>query len=141
MNPYLKPKVLLLGNGINRCFADSGWSDWIDTLYSEMDLWYLLNRKAREKAEHGTVFFYEPQSGTPDMKTCQKLDLMELFGVEIRDLGCRLDEDEKTRNAQFLPFYHQAIDQIIMEMKKTSTDLRECVLIPPEQSKPYIRAR
>ena len=106
--------------------------------YSEMDLWYLLNRKARENAEHGKVFFYEPMPTISDKKTEQKYELLKLLGVEIRDMGSQLAEDKDERNAQFPVFYHRAISHIVQEMKESSADLRKCILIPPEESKPHI---
>ena len=55
--------------------------------YSEMDLWWLINRKKREKAEpHGKVIYYEPH--TPGNET--KYALLKAYDVEIRDLGYRL---------------------------------------------------
>ena len=55
--------------------------------YSEMDLWGLIKRKKREKAEpHGKVIYYEPH--TPGNET--KYALLKAYDVEIRDLGYRL---------------------------------------------------
>ena len=105
--------------------------------YSEMDLWYLLNRKFRESADHGRVIFYEPRARASDDKAWQKIELLKLFGAEIRDMGCQLAEDDKERNAQFLPFYRQAIKPIMLEMEEASQDPRECLLIPPGMSRPH----
>ena len=57
--------------------------------FSEMDLWWLLNRKKREKANpHGKVVFYEPQ--TPGKETTYAL--LRAYDVEVRHLGYKLLE-------------------------------------------------
>ena len=45
IDAFIMGDVYVLGQGFN---------------FSEIDLWWLLNRKAAEKADHGEVYFYEP---------------------------------------------------------------------------------
>lgn len=76
---------------------------------SEMDLWWLLNRKQNEKAEHGKVYFYEPRK---DTQFDAKIELLKVMGVEIRDLGMTLSKDRKECAQQYKAFYPMAIDDI-----------------------------
>ncbi len=50
--------------------------------FSEMDIWWLLNRKKREAAEHGQVYFYEPSHGHKI-----KHGLLSAYDVKVKDLG------------------------------------------------------
>ena len=56
--------------------------------FSELDLWWLINRKKREKAEHGKVVFYEPER--PEEAT--KYALLRAYGVEVKHLGFKIPE-------------------------------------------------
>ena len=47
---------------------------------SEFDLWWLLNRKFNEKADHGHVYYLEPKSPVLD----EKLELLKLLEVEVK---------------------------------------------------------
>lgn len=51
--------------------------------FSEMDLWWLLNRRQREKAQKGELFFYEPK----DKSNREKVELLRLMGCTPVDLG------------------------------------------------------
>ena len=72
---------------------------------SELDLWWLLNRKKLERADHGKVYFYEPRSATFD----EKLELLRLMDVEILDCGFDKDDDDLR---DYKPFYNAAIQDI-----------------------------
>lgn len=74
--------------------------------FSEMDMWWLLNRKKREKAHHGKVIFYEPS-----YDRAAKLALLEVYGAEVRDLGYRSEKPN------YLAFYEEAIDDILRGTK------------------------
>ena len=85
---------------------------------SEGDLWWLLNRKCREKAKHGKVFFFEPISlgEQPDAR----LELLELL---IRkdvdddgDVGAVVRIPVKDEN--YIAFYQQAFAKIV-EIRKS----------------------
>lgn len=69
--------------------------------FSEYDLWWLLNRKKREKASHGRVYFYEPTKGNEI-----KHMLLETYGVQIECLGYRQDKPD------YIAFYQDAITDI-----------------------------
>ena len=103
--------------------------------FSELDLWWLLNRKKREKAEHGKVIFYDPEKPGDEAKYA----LLRAYGVEIRHLGFKLlpyadkmpcdddlqeEEDLKEQKVQeynagiYADFYGDAIEDIKREMGK-----------------------
>lgn len=72
---------------------------------SEFDLWWLLNRKKRERAEVGTVHFYEMKSSQNGILD-ERLELLKLMGVEIHDMGMIKDR------ANYNSFYQSAIEDI-----------------------------
>ena len=69
---------------------------------SEMDLWWLLCRKKREKAEHGKLYFYESSSDDNSIKHA----LLESYGGECKSLGYRGKPDD------YISFYKDAIEDI-----------------------------
>ncbi len=69
--------------------------------FSEMDLWWLINRKKNEKADHGKVYFYEPEYGN-EMKHA----LLDTYDVEVRNLGYR------TKKVNYKAFYQAAIADV-----------------------------
>lgn len=78
--------------------------------FSEFDLWWLLNRKKREKASHGKVYFYEPAKGNEI-----KHMLLETYGVEIECLGYRQSKPD------YMSFYQEAIMDIRKRIKNSKT--------------------
>lgn len=92
IDSFIMGDVYVLGFGFDR---------------SEMDLWWLLNRKFTEKADTGTLYFYQPKSRQFDEKT----ELMKVYGAEIVDCGFDYDED-----MDFKPFYRKAIEDIRSRM-------------------------
>ena len=82
--------------------------------YSEIDLWWLLERKKKEKANHGRLYFYEPVS--VDSEKCR---LLKLFGAEVVNLGYDVaDKSEKEKKNIYSEFYPKAIDSIIKKVEK-----------------------
>lgn len=69
--------------------------------YSEFDLWWLLNRKKREQASHGTLHFYAPAAGNE-----LKFALLETYGAKIECLGFW------HQNPDYKAFYQKAIADI-----------------------------
>lgn len=76
---------------------------------SEIDLWWLLNRKYNEKAEHGKVYFFEPFKESQR----EKIALLKCFDVKVEDLG----ETEET--VDYIEFYSAAIQKIQKMTKKS----------------------
>lgn len=61
---------------------------------SEMDLWWLLCRKKRERADHGELYFFEPErksasrkkpSWKPTSQSCVTLGVSEPEGKDYRN--------------------------------------------------------
>ena len=71
---------------------------------SEFDVWWLLNRKKRENASVGKVYFYEPE----EQRNYYKLEALRMCGVNNISLGYRFNE----KNRPYDKFYMDAIDDI-----------------------------
>ena len=86
---------------------------------AEFDLWWLLNRKFREKARKGRLVFYEMQN--PEKR--EKVELLKLFGAEVRDFGmtepARTDPENKEK---YKRFYAAAIEDIRSEVKSRKVE-------------------
>lgn len=80
--------------------------------FSELDLWWLLNRRMREKADVGKIYFYEPLiSGEDD--NSKKLFALKKMNVECMTFDFELKEDK----SNFGVFYKKAIDDIKKKLK------------------------
>ena len=114
---------------------DISFDSWLDALVlgnvyiigfgydlSEFELWWLLNRKYREKADKGKVYFFVPESNEFDEKT----ELLKIMGVEIINCGvslppslpkdCSDEEKELHKNETkdiFKVFYPKALEKIL----------------------------
>lgn len=83
---------------------------------SEVDLWWLINRKKREKnASHGKVYFYEPTFETGEAVD-ERVGLIELFTEIVDNMGVTIPKkDEKDpasedqRAEKFREFYRKAV--------------------------------
>lgn len=75
--------------------------------YSEMDLWWLLNRKKREKGEHGKVYFYTAE------KEPEKEKLLELLDAQVVRAEKDKPADEEEKNRYYKDFYRKSIAEII----------------------------
>ena len=94
---------------------------------SEFDLWWLLNRKARENYNTGRLYFYEPYSRSQ----WEKLDLMKLLKarddemlVNIIDLGYNKDN-----GIDWKSFYLEAIDDIKEKISAKDSVNKELILV------------
>lgn len=95
IDAFIIGNVYILGQGLD---------------FSEMDLWWLLDRKNREKAEHGQVYFYEPYKTIHE----EKYQLLKLFNVIPEHLGTTKETDA----FDYLLFYKKAICDIETKIKK-----------------------
>lgn len=87
---------------------------------SEFDLWWLLNRKKREKAQTGKIYFFEPQRNTIDTID-EKKELLRVMGAEIIDLGyTRPDQNDPERCKAYQAFYRDAIMKITQFMSEST---------------------
>ena len=86
--------------------------------WSEMDLWWLINRKANEKAEHGDIHFYEPNSdGTTEID--ERLELIKIFSGKnggVHDMGISIPTEKDEQNAAYIQFYNKAIEDISLRV-------------------------
>lgn len=78
----------------------------------EFDLWWLINRKARENENTGKVYFYNPLSSEPFDTKLELLKLLKTTDaeplVENITLGFRSDD----LNGDYKPFYTSALADI-----------------------------
>lgn len=82
--------------------------------FSEIDLWWLLNRKFHEKAAKGKLYFYEMKNKSDYEKT----ELMRLLDAEIISLGfTKPREDDPGANEMYKNFYRNAISDIQLKMR------------------------
>lgn len=91
--------------------------------FSEFDLWWLLNRKAREKKNKGKLYFYEPFND----KNWAKIELLKLMknasGERIVDV---LDLGYNQNNMNWQNFYSDAITDIKAKLnEKDSLGLKK----------------
>lgn len=78
--------------------------------FAEFDLWWIINRRMREKAQCGDIYFYEPE--TDD--NIYKLSAMRDIGIKVESLGIKIkeDDDNSIKNAKYNDFYAKAVDDI-----------------------------
>ena len=77
--------------------------------FSELDIWWLLNRKKREDAVHGKVFYYEPGGDHFN----EKAELLKLLGVEVVHCGVTTPKGTpEEKNIAYREFYLKAIQDI-----------------------------
>ena len=70
---------------------------------SEIDLWWLLCRKKRERADHGKLYFFEPERKS----ALTKKALLEAYQAKCVTLGVSEPEGKDYRN-----FYEMAVREI-----------------------------
>lgn len=76
--------------------------------FSEFDLWWLINRRVREKSPKGNIYFYEPEND--DNK--YKLAAMNDIGIKVESFGICIEKNDGDINAKYSDFYSKAIDDI-----------------------------
>ena len=102
-------------------------SSWIDAFimgdvyvvgqsfdFGESDLWWLLNRKFNERAVHGKVYFYEPYIHSQQ----EKIKLLEVFGVDCRDLDVSEITMFGETKIDYDLFYKKVLEDIKKEIKE-----------------------
>ena len=96
---------------------------------AEFDLWWLINRKAREKKNTGKLYFYEPN----DNGQWEKIDLLKLLksvnGTKLVDI---IDLDyQKNNSTNWQSFYIDAIlnirEKLSKDTPKTYVDEKESI--------------
>lgn len=86
--------------------------------YAESDLWWLLNRRKREKAQEvGKIVYYDPNDKLdhPNKVDERRLkhEVMTELGIECKDLGVFVRGGTDTeKNEDYHTFYHAAVQDI-----------------------------
>ena len=84
---------------------------------SEFDLWWLLNRKKKERAETGETHFFAPEE-LNESGINEKEELLKVLGVQVHHCGtARPGGDAMARSEGFRRFYKKAIEEIRTMMK------------------------
>ena len=92
--------------------------------FSEIDLWWLLNRKKREKATTGKVYFYQAQHSSFDTKT----DLLKLLGAEIVTCGFHYRTDAHGKeHLDYADFYCAALGDIQAKLNRHRNSVEQSV--------------
>ena len=86
---------------------------------AEFDLWWLLNRKAREKNNSGKLYFYEPL----DKSQWEKIELLNLMKSTTGDKVVKIENLGYTKgdNIQWSEFYQDAINDIRCKIRNDSS--------------------
>lgn len=83
--------------------------------FSEIDLWWILNRKMREKAEKGKVYFYEMASEAD----YAKVELLRLFGAIPIDFGMKSPKGNDSDCSEcYKSFYTKALADIERKIRE-----------------------
>ena len=77
---------------------------------SEMDLWWLLCRKKRERAPHGDLWFFEPERQSAQTKRA----LLEAYNAKCVSLGVK-----EPAAADYKGFYELAVKEIARRVRET----------------------
>lgn len=80
--------------------------------YTEFDLWWLINRRMREKAKTGKIYFYEPKSDG----NYYKQNAMKKMGINVETLGMEIISDNDS--SKYDDFYNKAIADIECKVDK-----------------------
>ena len=89
--------------------------------FSEFDLWWLLNRKLREKAPHGKVYFFEPYTEGFNAR----IELLKLLDVKHIDCNVRMpSKDDSLCTVKYQEFYDKAFRMIRKLMSENKYAVR-----------------
>lgn len=113
-------------NSYDKYSEDVKFKSWIDYFivgdiyivglgfdFSEFDLWWLLNRRMREKANIGNVYFYEPIC-----EQCKaKISALECFGIKCENFSMVKPTDQKELSPFYDDFYRKVVIDINEKVK------------------------
>lgn len=108
-------------NSYDEYYEDVKFKSWIDYFimgdiyivglgfdFSEFDLWWLLNRRMRENANVGNVYFYEPFCE----ESKSKISVLKCMGVKCENFSMNIPSNENDLKAFFNDFYKRVIADI-----------------------------
>ena len=113
------------GNNYEAHRSETNMKSWVDYMiladlyiigfgfdFSEFDLWWLLNRRFREKTNVGKVFYYEPMSDNNELKHKALSDI----GVNVKTMGVNLKNAQNNEVGKlYKMFYEEAIQDIALK--------------------------
>lgn len=91
---------------------------------TEFDLWWLMNRRKRENAQTGKIYFYEAK---PTIQHTAKQELLQLMGATLVDCGMEMCKDSKEFN--YPEFYRRALNDIrekVIEARESANLIDFC---------------
>lgn len=83
--------------------------------FSEYDLWWLLNRRQREKAIKGKMYVFNPKNSAPEKDNASVREALKMLGCHVETLDISISDDKddmKTINDEYEYFYDRAIEKI-----------------------------
>ena len=80
--------------------------------FSEYDLWWLLNRRQREKAIKGKMYVFNPKNSAPEKDNASVREALKMLGCHVETLDISISKDMKTTNDEYEYFYDRAIEKI-----------------------------
>lgn len=108
-------------NSYDEYYEDVKFKSWIDYFimgdiyivglgldFSEFDLWWLLNRRMRENAKIGNIYFYEPKSEQSEAK----ISVLECMGVKCENFSMLKPSKDNELTAFYDEFYKKVIVDI-----------------------------
>ena len=114
-------------NSYDEYYDDVKFKSWVDYFimgdiyivglgfdFSEFDLWWLLNRRMRENASIGNVYFYEPISDENKLK----ISTLECMGVKCENFAM---EKSSGDNSFYDDFYKKVIADINKKVSHQET--------------------
>ena len=117
-------------NSYNEYYEDVKFKSWIDYFimgdiyivglgfdFSEFDLWWLLNRRMRENADVGNVYFYEPiyEENKP------KISALECMGVQCESFSMVKPSNGNILSSFYDDFYKKVIVDINKKVSRQET--------------------
>ena len=113
-------------NSYDEYYEDVKFKSWIDYFimgdiyivglgfdFSEFDLWWLLNRRMRENASIGNVYFYEPISEQSNAK----ISVLKSLGIKCENFSMIKPTNKKELTLFYDDFYKKVIADINEKVK------------------------
>lgn len=85
---------------------------------SEFDLWWLLERKAREKAETGKLFYFSPSSENFDEKT----ELLKVYENIVQHIDCGITIPKNAPDEEINELYRNFYDAALAKMQSMAEE-------------------
>jgi hypothetical protein len=127
--------ILNYNSNCNNCLEFKSWIDYFvfgdvyvlgfGMNFSEIDLWWLLNRKRIEKTETGNVYFYAPIEENKSNESI--VNAIKMLGFETNNLNTTIHNSNFSNNrivdGEYDEFYNKAIDDISERINQNQGNL------------------